>query len=127
MLKTQTKEHMEVSENKDTSVKTAKEWILLQNIRSLTKNFDLFKVFISQTEVELLAICLTETSLKNSFESDCFSLQNCLKIETSNRKKLELVLAFLYTKKRQRKELHQLIQTVCKLLVWRLTFPIKHT
>ena len=84
MLKTQTKEHMEVSENKDTSVKTAKEWILLQNIRSLTKNFDEFKVFISQTEVEPMAICLTD---KNSFESDCFSLQNYLKIETSNRKK----------------------------------------
>ena len=78
---------MEVSENKDTSVKTAEEWILLQNIRSLTKNFDEFKVFISQTEVEPLAICLTETWLRNSFESDCFSLQNYLKIETSNRKK----------------------------------------
>ena len=82
-----TKEHMEVSENKDTSVKTAKEWILLQNFRSLTKSFDEFKVFISQTEVEPLAICVTETWLKNSFESECFSLQNYLKIETSNRKK----------------------------------------
>ena len=51
------------------------------------KNFDEFKVFISQTEVEPVAICLTENWLKNSFESDCFSLQNYLKIETSNRKK----------------------------------------
>ena len=78
---------MEVLENKDTSGKTAKEWIVLQNIRSLTKNVDEFKIFISQTEVEPVAICLTETWLKNSFESECFSLQNYLKIETSNRKK----------------------------------------
>ena len=34
-----------------------------------------------------MAICLTETWLKNSSESDCFSLQNYLKMETSNRKK----------------------------------------
>ena len=72
MLKTQTKEHMGVSENKDTSVKTAKEWILLQNIRSLTKNFDEFKVFISQTEVEPLAICLTETWLKIALKAIVF-------------------------------------------------------
>ena len=72
MLKTQTKEHMEDSENKDTSVKTAKEWILLQNIRSLTKNFDEFKVFISQTEVEPLAICLTETWLKIALKAIVF-------------------------------------------------------
>ena len=45
MLKTQTKEHMEVLEDKETSGKTAKEWIRLQNIRSLTKNFDEFKIF----------------------------------------------------------------------------------
>ena len=31
MLKTQTKEHIDVLENKDTSGKTAKERILLQN------------------------------------------------------------------------------------------------
>ena len=36
MQKTQTKEFMEVLENKDSSGKTAKELILLQNIRSLT-------------------------------------------------------------------------------------------
>ena len=64
MLKTQTKEHMEVLENKGTSGKTVKKWILLQNIRSLTKNFDEFKFFISQTEVEPVAICLTEAWLK---------------------------------------------------------------
>ena len=75
VLKTQTKELMEVLENKDTSGKTAKEWILLQNIRSLTKNFDEFKIFISQTEVEPVAIYLTETWLKNCFESDCFSTE----------------------------------------------------
>ena len=86
MLKTQTKELMEVLEKKDTSGKTAKEWILLQNIRSLTKNFDEIKIFFSQTAVEPVAICLTETWLKISFESDCFSLQNYLNIETSNRK-----------------------------------------
>ena len=72
MLKTQTKEHMEVSENKDTSVKTAKEWILLQNIRSLTKNFDEFKVIISQREVEPLAICLTEIWLNIASEAIVF-------------------------------------------------------
>ena len=115
---------MEVLENKDTSGKTAKEWILLQNIRSLTKNFDEFKIFISQTEVEPVAIYLTETWLKNCFESDCFSLQNYL---IQQKKKEEVVLVFLNTKKRQRTELHQLIQTVCKLSVWRLNFAIKHT
>ena len=94
MLKMQRKELMEVLESKDTSGKTAKDWILLQNIRSLTKIFDEFKIFISQTEVEPVAICLTETWLKSSFESDCFSLQNYLKIETSNRKKEEVVLLF---------------------------------
>ena len=55
MLKTQTKELMEVLENKD---------VCLQNIRSLTKNFVEFKIFISQKEVEPVAICLTETWLK---------------------------------------------------------------
>ena len=45
------KELMDVLEKKDTSVKTAKEWTLLRNIRSLTKNFDEFKIFFSQTEV----------------------------------------------------------------------------
>ena len=77
---------MKTLENKDTSGKKAKEWILLQNIRSLTKNFDEIKLFISQTVVEHVAICLTEKLLKNSFESDCFFLHNYLKIETSNRK-----------------------------------------
>ena len=70
MLKTQAKEHMEVFENKDSTGKTAKEWILLQNIRSLTKNFVQLKIFSSQTDVEPVAICLTETWLKNSCESD---------------------------------------------------------
>ena len=93
---------MGVLENKDTSGKAAKEWIL-QNMRSLTKNFDEFKIFISQTEVEPVATCLTETWLKNSFESDYFSLQNYLKIETSNRKKRGGVGIFVHkraTKKR---------------------------
>ena len=45
------KELMDVLEKKDTSVKTSKEWTLLRNIRSLTKNFDEFKLFFSQTEV----------------------------------------------------------------------------
>ena len=34
-----------------------------------------------------MAICPTETWLKNSCKSDCFSLQNYFKNETSNRKK----------------------------------------
>ena len=66
MLKTQTKEHMEVLKKTNTSGKTAKEWLLFQNIRSLTKNFDELKFFINQIEVEPVAICLTETWLKTA-------------------------------------------------------------
>ena len=65
MLKTQTKEHMEVLENKDTSGKTAKEWILLQNIRSLTKNFDEFKFFISQIRRSRLGLPCEVTLLRS--------------------------------------------------------------
>ena len=74
-----------------------------------------------------MAVCLTETWLKNSFESDCFSLQNYFEIETFRRKKAEVVLVFLYTKKRERKNFVSSIQTVCKLLVLRLKHAIKHT
>ena len=51
------------------------------------KNFDEFKIFISQDEVEPVAIYLSENWLNDSFKSDCFSLQNYLEIETCNRKK----------------------------------------
>ena len=59
--KTQTRGPVEVLNNKGTSGKTAKELILLQNIRSLTENFDELKIITSQTEVEPVAFYLTET------------------------------------------------------------------
>ena len=52
-----------------------KNSILLQNIRSLSKNFDEFKTFLG-SEKQAIAICLTETWLKPTDNKQFFNLAN---------------------------------------------------
>ena len=50
-----------------------KNSILLQNIRSLSKNFDKFKIF-HESEKQAIVICLTETWLKPTDNKQIFNL-----------------------------------------------------
>ena len=83
------------------------------------------KFFLSQTEVEPVAICLTETWLKNSFESDCFSLQNYLKIETSNRKRRGGGVGFLVHKKATKKRIESVDTNNLQTNSLEIKFPDK--
>ena len=58
---------------KDTAVNS--QHIVLQNIRSLAKNFDEFKIFID-TINQPLAVCLTETWLNDKKDEKIFHLKN---------------------------------------------------
>ena len=63
-----------------------KNSILLQNIRSLSKNFDEFKIF-QECEKQAIAICLTETWLKPTDNKKIFNLANYSSLFSSERKK----------------------------------------
>ena len=62
-----------------------KNTILLQNIRSIYKNLNHFEVFLAQQETQPLAICLTETWLKDDSNIKCLSLSSYQLLDTSNR------------------------------------------
>ena len=59
--------------------------ILLQNIRSIYKNLNQFEVFLAQQETQPLAICLTETWLKDDRSIKCLLLSSYQLLNTSNR------------------------------------------
>ena len=63
-----------------------KNSILLQNIKSLSKNFDEFKIF-QESEKQAIAICLTETWLKPTDNKQIFNLANYSSLFSSERKK----------------------------------------
>ena len=60
--------------------------MLLQNIRSLSKNFDEFKKF-QENEKQATAICLTEMWLKQTVNKQIFNLANYRSLLSSERKK----------------------------------------
>ena len=60
--------------------------MLVQNIRSLSKNFDELKIF-QEIEKESFAICLTETWLKPTDNKQIFNLANYSSLFSSERKK----------------------------------------
>ena len=64
-----------------------KNTILLQNNRSICKNLNHFEVFLAQQETQPLAVCLTETWLKDDSNIKCLSLSSYQLLDTSNRQK----------------------------------------
>ena len=69
---------------KDTAVNS--QHIVLQNIRSLAKNFDEFKIFID-TINQPLAVCLTETWLNDKKDEKIFHMKNFKQLIPASRKK----------------------------------------
>ena len=65
---------------------TKPQHIILQNIRSLSRNYDQFKVLLTQLQ-EPMAICLTETWLNENHNSNCFNFVNFKDMEICSRKK----------------------------------------
>ena len=60
---------------------------MLQNIRSLTKNFDELTLEIASLKEKPIAICLTETWLEDKFSSNIFHIDGYDEMVTSNREK----------------------------------------
>ena len=50
--------------------------ILLQNIRSMPKNFDNFNVYLETLSIKPMIICLTETWLNDRFNPSLFNLND---------------------------------------------------
>ena len=48
--------------------------ILLQNIRSMRKNFDSFNVYLETLSIKPMIVCLTETWLNDRFNHSLFTL-----------------------------------------------------
>ena len=67
---------------------------LLQNIRSLSKSFDEFKIF-QESEKQAIAICLTETWQKPTDNKQIFILANYSSLFSSERKKRVVALEYL--------------------------------
>ena len=63
-----------------------KQTILLQNIRSLQKNFDLLNIHLETLKSKPIALCLTETWLKNHYETSQFSPKEYQKLCSCERK-----------------------------------------
>ena len=64
-----------------------KQTILLQNIRSPQKNFDLLNIHLETLKSKLIALCLTETWLKNHYKTSQFLLKEYQKLCSCERKK----------------------------------------
>ena len=64
-----------------------KQTILLQNIRFLQKNFDLLNIHLETLKSKPIALRLTETWLKNHYETSQFSLKEYQKLCSCERKK----------------------------------------
>ena len=77
------KEKKEKGEKK--SFKMSANKIILQNIRSIDKNLNEFELLMKQQESQPLAICLTETWLKDQSNTKCINLDGYQEISTSNR------------------------------------------
>ena len=69
--------------------------IMLQNIRSLTKNLDDLQVLLESLSEKPSAICLTETWLKEYHHTKSKFLEGYRTLVNINRKKEEEVLQFL--------------------------------
>ena len=69
--------------------------IMLQNIRSLTKNLDDLQVLLESLSEKTSAICLTETWLKEYHHTKTMFLEGYRTLVNINRKK-EKVLQFLF-------------------------------
>ena len=69
--------------------------IMLQNIRSLTKNFDDLQMLLESLSEKPSAICLTETWLKEYHHTKSMFLEGYRPLVNINRKKEEEVLQFL--------------------------------
>ena len=54
------------------------EWLFHLNIRSISKNFDEFKLFLDNESKKSSVICLTETWLQHDADTRLFSLNNFL-------------------------------------------------
>ena len=61
--------------------------ILLQNIRSMPKNFDNFNVYLETLSIKPMIICLTETWLNDRFNPSLFNLNEYHSPKSVNRKK----------------------------------------
>ena len=59
--------------------------VLLQNIRSLPKNFDEFVVMVSALGVKPVVICLTETWLNGNCDAHCFEKHGYQKLIACNK------------------------------------------
>ena len=71
-----------------------KNSILLQNIRSLSKNFDELKIF-QESEKQAIAICLTETWLKATHNKHIYNLANYSSLFSLERKKEVVAIGYL--------------------------------
>ena len=76
-----------------------KQVIMLQNIHSLTKNFDELTLEIASLKEKPIATCPTEKWLKDKFSSNIFHIDGYDELVTSNREKKVDVLQILYKKK----------------------------
>ena len=79
------KKEKEKKEKEGKNFKMSANKIILQNIRSIYKNLNEFEVLMKQKESQPLAICLTETWLKDQSNTKCFNLDGYQEIATSNR------------------------------------------
>ena len=64
-----------------------KQTINLQNMRSLQKNFDLLNIHLETSKSKPIALCLTETWLKNHYKTSQFSLKEYQKLCSCERRK----------------------------------------
>ena len=68
-------------------------------LRSLTKNFDELTLEISSLKEKPIAICLTETWLKDKFSSNIFHIDGYGELVKSNREKRGRGVAIFVQKK----------------------------
>ena len=64
-----------------------KQVIMLENIHSLTKNFDQLTLEFASLKEKPIVICLTEKWLKDNFSSKNFHIDDYDELVTSNREK----------------------------------------
>ena len=61
--------------------------VVLQNIRSLAKNFDNFNVFLKTLRNEPAVLCLTETWLSEKYPNNIFKIDGYQTLVSVNRKR----------------------------------------
>ena len=86
-------------------------------MRSIYKNLNHFEVFLAQQETRPLAICLTETWLKNDSDIKCLSLSNYQLLHTSNRQIGKVWGVAIFVREGVLKTvLHNCSSRICQLL-----------